>query len=100
MQISSNEVLSIVFLLYVDVFQPKWSLPVDICSHVVISCIFSLSLPGGRTLRTLPSLLVRAGEWTFSNSTGCFKWTFAARWSFIIYFFSPEGGLSGHYHLG
>ena len=45
------------FLLYVDVFQPKWLLPVDICSHVVVSCIF---LPGGQTLRTLLSLLVRA----------------------------------------
>ena len=55
MRISSNAVLSMFFLLYVDVFQPKWSLLVDVCSHVVVSCIF---LPGGRTLRTLPSLLV------------------------------------------
>ena len=57
MQISSNTVLSIVFLVYVDVFQPKWLLLVDVCSHVVVSCIF---LPGGRTHRMLPSLLVRA----------------------------------------
>ena len=70
MQISSNVVLSIVFLLYVDVFQPKWSLPVDVCSQIVISCIFSLS--GGRTLRTLPSLLVCAGEWTFVSYSSRF----------------------------
>ena len=39
-QISSNTALSIAFLLHVDVFQPEWSLPVDVCSQVVISCIF------------------------------------------------------------
>ena len=33
----------------------------------------------------------------FSNSTEHFKWTLSARWSFIIYFFSPEGGLLGRF---
>ena len=98
MQISSNTAFSIVFLVYVDVFQPKWLLLVDICSYVVVSCIFlSLSLES----RFLGHyyLLVRAGEWTFSNSTERFNWALPAMWSFVIYFFSPEGGLFGCYHL-
>ena len=48
-QISSNAALFIVFLLHVDVFQPEWSLPVDICSQIDIFCIF-LS-PEGRLFR-------------------------------------------------
>ena len=63
MQISLKAVLSIVFPLYVDVFQLNWTFQVDVSSQVVVYCIFLL--PGGRTLRTLPSLLVRAGEWMF-----------------------------------